>query len=1249
MTKRDTILIVDDVEINRAILRNVFEKEYNILEAENGEQALVFLGQYHGKIATVLLDLVMPVMDGYQVMEEVDKRGFLQEFPVIIITAEDSAQNEVKIFDMGASEIILKPFEPFVVRRRVQNIIELNLRKLNQQELIEEQAAKLRESNAVMIDALSSIIEYRSVETGQHIQRIRMFTKLLLENVAQCYPEFGLDKRKIEIIVSASSMHDIGKIAIPDSILNKPGRLTRDEFEIMKTHAVKGCEMLAGLDRVSDKEYLQYAYNICRYHHERWDGRGYPDGLKGNNIPVCAQVVGVADCYDALTTNRVYKKAIPPQQAFNMILNGECGVFSPKLLECLKNVREKFALLSKEYADGNMHKGEGVGPKQQPAIPEIPEMDTLQMGQMKYFAMLRYAEDTVMELDLTTGLYHLVYLADDSFAPLKNGYSFEDAVRTFACESVHPEDRQTAMRITDKYIQDFFDNGLMKKSERYRVYDKNLGVYFWCRNTLLRADTDNPRRRKVLLIWKRESGEELTSSQVERQFYNDVILRSVLICIQKFRYNQWFTLPEVSDGLSELLGYTKAEIREKFDNRFIDLIYMPDREDLRRQIESQLKLGTSLELEYRVVTKDGRRVWILGKGRIITGEDGLEYLYGALLDITKSKQEQEQLRLTLERHKIIMDQTNDIIFEWDILKNQLSYSSNWREKFGYEPIKNDVKKRLRKTSHVHPKDVPELVGFMSELEKGVHYKETELRIADGNGRYRWCRIRATAQFDGTGRPFKAVGVLSDIDKEKRASQELKNKAERDELTGLYNKRTARDKIERYLKRRGERDRSAMFILDVDDFKNINDNYGHMFGDAVLQEISSVLGELFSSRDIISRIGGDEFLIFMRDIKGDREAVLMAERIVKAFSTMFSENVLPFYPSCSVGIVFCPQDGEKFEVLFNNSDIALYDAKSRGKNCFTVYGKSALTNTYGARTRMLNISTRIDSNDQTNGLDTVLIERVLKIIYDSDSMDDAISDILELTGKEFGVSRAYVFEDSCDGAYCDNTYEWCNEGISVQKEILQHVKYKDLGVAYKSLFNEDSIFYCPDVNLLVKEQREFFMKQGVKSMLQCAIRDMGVFKGFVGFDDCVVRRLWTQEQISALTFISKLLSVYLLKKRAQDRAESTAADLENILDGQDLWIYAIDSDTYSLEYINAKTHAIVPEAREGMKCYKAYFKRDEPCERCPARRLKANEKEPIEIYNPILKIWTLTGASYINWKNKKNILLTCQDITDYKQN
>ena len=246
--------------MNRVILRNVFENEYNILEAENGEQAMVLARQYHENIVAVLLDLVMPVMDGYQVMEEMDAANLFAEFPVIVITAEDSAENEVKAFDLGASDIIMKPFEPHVVHRRVQNVVELSLRRLNQQELIEEQAAKIRESSAVMIDALSSIIEYRSMETGQHIHRIRLFSEVLLRDIAKCYPEFGLDEHRIEVIASASSMHDIGKIAIPDNILNKPGRLTPEEFNLMKQHTTKGCEMLASLDRMGDQEYLQYAY-----------------------------------------------------------------------------------------------------------------------------------------------------------------------------------------------------------------------------------------------------------------------------------------------------------------------------------------------------------------------------------------------------------------------------------------------------------------------------------------------------------------------------------------------------------------------------------------------------------------------------------------------------------------------------------------------------------------------------------------------------------------------------------------------------------------------------------------------------------------------------------------------------------------------------------------------------------------------------------------------------------------------------
>lgn len=351
MKKRDTILVVDDVEMNRTILCTLFEKNYNLLEAENGEQALQLLEKHHRRIAIVLLDLNMPVMNGYEVLDEMRKQNMLSTVPVIVITVESSSENELKAFDLGAADIIMKPFELHVVERRVQNVIELNLHKLYQDELIEEQACKLRESQTIMVDALASIIESRSLETGQHVQRIRLFTKVLLEDISVHCPEYNIDERKVELISSAAAMHDIGKIAIPDSILNKPGKLTAEEFEIMKSHTVKGCEMLASLKRLGDKEYLHYAYNICRHHHERWDGGGYPDHLVGDAIPIYAQITGIADCYDALTMDRVYRKAIEPDKAAHMILTGECGTFSSKLLQRFQAVSDTFAQLALEYKD----------------------------------------------------------------------------------------------------------------------------------------------------------------------------------------------------------------------------------------------------------------------------------------------------------------------------------------------------------------------------------------------------------------------------------------------------------------------------------------------------------------------------------------------------------------------------------------------------------------------------------------------------------------------------------------------------------------------------------------------------------------------------------------------------------------------------------------------------------------------------------------------------------------------------------
>ena len=1245
MTGRDTILIVDDMEINRVILRGVFEADYNLLEAENGQQALVLLEQYHGRIAAVLLDLVMPVKDGFQVLKEIGQSGMISEFPVIVITAEDSVQNEMQVFDMGASEIIMKPFEPYVVKRRVQNIVELNQHRLNQEELIEEQAARLRESNSAMIDALSSIIEYRSAETGQHIRRIRIFTKALLHDVALSYPEYGLENSEIQMIVSASSMHDIGKIAIPDAILNKPGRLTKEEFEIMKTHSVKGCEILAGLDRMSDRQYLKYAYNICRYHHERWDGRGYPDGLKGDSIPIYAQVVGIADCYDALTTDRGYKKAIAPEKAFTMILNGECGTFSPKLLESFKNVKDIFAEYSEIYADRSVPKGESPDLDISEKTHHREAIDTLQMGQAKYFTLLRYADSTVMEVDLGTGIHHLVYAASSNFSALKSGDRFEDVLKNFAEKSAHPEDRESMLHFLGPDLEQFLDDGLMKISRKFRIYDRHLKTYGWCECTILRISDGHPYQRRIMLVWKelKEAGElkQPGTSRIPGTGGAGNLLGGIQQCLN----DKYFTMLQINEGLENLLGYEAWEIKEKFRGHYLEVIYPPDREEVLAQTKKQLSSGNVIELEYRVVARDGQIIWVLDKGNLVTGTDGKEHIFRTLINITQSKQAQEELRLTLERHRIIMEQSNDVIFEWDMKKDKMLYSSNWEKKFGYIPVMEEASERLLTQSHIHPEDLEVVEELLRDMGGSMPYGQAEFRLADRDGCYRWYKVKATAQFDRAGKPFKAVGIMADIDDEKRASQALEEKASRDELTGLYNRKTARKEIEYYLERRDPKEMAAMMLIDVDDFKLINDRYGHMFGDAVLQEISSVLTRVLRKEDVISRIGGDEFLIFMKDIRRVDILKSRAEKIRESFQSMFRQNMTSCEFSTSIGIACCPQDGTRFEDLFRHSDLALYDAKSRGKNGYSLYEHSLSEQGGGFPGILPAANTRIDSNEEQGKKINDLIEQIIQKICEEKDLETAVDSILKTAGRHFGVSRAYIFEKSEKG--CANTFEWCSRGIRPLAEYRQTISDDQFEAHCKNNFDENGLFYCPDIAQLPKEQKEALELRGIKSVLQCAIRDGGECKGFVGFDECVIRRMWTKDQIYALTLTAMLLSVFLLKKRAQDRAEKTAAGLQMALDNQNSWIYIIDPDDFHLIYINEKTNRMAPDVKTGMYCYEAFFARTRPCEECPAKNISRNINRTMEIFNPVLNVWTEADASLIRWGEKDACMLSCHDITKYK--
>lgn len=339
--EKRVILIADDVEINRALLALTFGDEFEIAEAENGLQTLEQLKRFQGRVVALLLDLVMPEMDGFEVLMKMRQQDLLRRIPVFLITAENDENTLSHAYEMGVMDVIGKPFLPELIHRRIGNVIELYEARSELSNVVERQEAalaaqakKLREMNSSIIDTLANVIEFRDCESGEHVYRIRSVTTVLIKRVVEKFPEYGVKVEDIPLIADASAMHDVGKIAIPDAILNKPGRLTNEEFEIMKTHTVRGCEMLERVPQVRESILFPYCYDICRHHHERWDGKGYPDHLKGDEISIWAQVVSLADVYDALISNRVYKKAFTRQKALYMIKNGECGQFNPKLIQC---------------------------------------------------------------------------------------------------------------------------------------------------------------------------------------------------------------------------------------------------------------------------------------------------------------------------------------------------------------------------------------------------------------------------------------------------------------------------------------------------------------------------------------------------------------------------------------------------------------------------------------------------------------------------------------------------------------------------------------------------------------------------------------------------------------------------------------------------------------------------------------------------------------------------------------------------
>lgn len=1114
---RNTILLVKEDRSGRAVLRRLFEDNYNILETVNGEQAMFLLERMPECFAAVLLDPNVPVKDGNALLSELQEKGLLSQFPVLLLADEVSEEDLARGLELGASDLACLSESGFAIKSRVNNLVELYRHRGDLEELAEERVKAQRRANEVVVDALSSIIEYRSAQSGRHIPRIRRFTQVLLREVARSCPEYGLDDHTIQVIASAAALHEIGKISVPDYILNKPGKLTPEEYEIMKSHALVGSQMLEGLSGLGDDEYLRHAYNLCRYHHERWDGSGYPEGLVGDEIPIGAQAVGLADAYDALTTDRIYQAACSGEQAVNMILNGDCGAFSPKLLECFKQVQSEFALLT----DGGSERTQSDGDNLRMYHRIRPTgLDTLQVAQMKYQVLLGYLNATAVEIDLDQGVYHLLYNTDPGFAVLRGATSFEEAMSALVREHIHPEDRALVQEELDGYLNQFFASGARRQSRCYRVRGGVADAYRMYEATLLRVDVNDLSSRKAIVVW-RPAEEEASVVQREDAAVEELSLLPGTI--QRFRADWWFTLEEVSRGLCNLTGCLEEEIRGRYSGRLIDLIWPEDRSAVREQMTRQLTRGREVELEFRLQRSNGNPRWVLAKGVRVSNPDGMDSIFAIFMDITQSKQVEEGLRLSLERHQIIMDQTNDIVFEWDCNTDQLVCSSKWEERFGYPFISQQASVRIPEASHFHPEDANILRERIGQIRRGAPYVEAELRIANSMGRYTWNRLRATAQRDSAGNALKVVGVIIDIDAEKRSTQDLMDKAERDALTRLLNKNTSRKQVEDHLAASSAREISAMLIVDLDNFKLVNDRHGHMLGDAVLTRVASVLLGLFRENDVVARIGGDEFMVFMKNVPNRKLVEERCEKLTRTFRELYREQLADCDLSCSVGVAFSPEHGAIFEDLFRRADLALYRAKGKGKDCYVCYDTK---DGDGIPADFTVISKRIDSDERGGMGDDNLTRQVFHRLYESTDKERTIEEILAVVGVQTNVSRVYIMQKSEESGDVCCSFEWC--GASVPS-----VQGSSLTATPPEAFHERGIFYCDDIQNLPQEHYSVQAARDAKAVLQCAIRKNGVFCGYIGFDDCGSKRLWTQEEIDLLSFLAEVLSVFLPRKQTCD--------------------------------------------------------------------------------------------------------------------
>ncbi|EGT3786163.1 diguanylate cyclase [Clostridioides difficile] len=559
------------------------------------------------------------------------------------------------------------------------------------------------------------------------------------------------------------------------------------------------------------------------------------------------------------------------------------------------------------------------------------------------------------------------------------------------------------------------------------------------------------------------------------------------------------------------------------------------------------KLKRTFIIKDRMLNWQGRRV------RIELSYD----MYSAEYKLAKKDQERESILKTIPAGMVRLDARDYLTILWcnDIFLNMIEYT---KEQFAEELnnqcgyLFSEDYKRSKKLAQ----DLKES-GDNIVFEAKIYTRSREERI--------WtvtlCYISGEDSWDGIP-SFYSIGI--DITKERKQIEKLQHISEKDALTGIYNRAETERQIKKYFEK-NLNVMGALFMIDTDNFKQINDTEGHMIGDIVLTEMASGMKKIMRDSDVVGRIGGDEFTIFMKNISSVKDAEKKAEELLYMFRHLFQKEKSFLKVTCSIGIAIYPKDGTTFKEIYARADKALYQAKNMGKNNYVIYNQDYFKEL--EEFDCSSLGTVIDSEKQYAEYPDNLTRYIFRMLYQTDDIDQAINMILEVVGKQFDVSRVYIFENTEDGRYTSNTYEWCNEGISSQMAYLQNSNYQEYE-DYEKLFEDELVFYCRDIHTLSPKLEELFSSQGIHSTLQCAYKEDRVFSGFVGFDECTGLRLWSQEEISTLSLISQIISMFLQRKK-NNKLNQQIQQYQNILDNIDQCICVINKENNFLLYVNKK--------------------------------------------------------------------------------